>query len=511
MGGSFMNILLIDILRTSLEEVWPSAEHSLGLMYLSASLKMQFGSKLNIKIWNLISKPNRPENDKITLLEQLNDFKPDLVGIRCLSIGKIAFHETAQTVKEWNNNCLLIAGGPYPTDDAEDSLSSGYLDCIVIGEGEITFNNLVGKVLNQENWKDVEGITFRNNGNFIKTPLRPFIQDLDSLPIPDYSVIDLDRFSNQFLSFSSKISKPHANIMTTRGCPYKCAYCHNILGKNFRARSPENVLEEIQYLHNNYGITDFQIIDDIFNLDIKRAKKICDLIIQSKMELTLSFPNAIRGDRVDEELIDKMKEAGTKFISVAVETASPRLQKLIQKNLDLDKTFKAIEYIAKADIITRGFFMLGFPTETENEIEETINYAKESSLLGATFFTVVYFPGTALYKIAQSLGYYKNREYDVARDYVNVGEGPYDFSLETLTIKKKQAIREFAFTQKRLNEALRLLPNYFSQREIDGFFMAYVVSSRASLDEIKDEKVKNILRRYFVIAEKFSKKNEFYV
>jgi anaerobic magnesium-protoporphyrin IX monomethyl ester cyclase len=506
-----MNILLIDILRTSLEEVWPSAEHSLGLMYLSASLKKQFGNQLNIKIWNLVSKPNRSEIDKITLLEYLNDFKPDIVGIRCLSIGKVAFHETAKTVKEWNNNCLLIAGGPYPTDDSKDALSSGYLDCVVVGEGEVTFNNFISKLLNKEDWRDIEGITYRNNGYFKINPPQPFIKDLDSLPIPDYSSIDLNRFSNQFLSFTSKISKPHANIMTTRGCPYKCAYCHNILGKEFRVRSPEHVLEEFNYIYNNYGITDFQIIDDIFNLDLNRAKKICDLIVKSKMKITLSFPNAIRGDRVDEELIDKMKEAGTKFISIAVETASPRLQKLIQKNLNLEKTFKAIEYIAKADIITRGFFMLGFPTETVDELDQTIQYAKESSLLGATFFTVVYFPGTELYKLAQSLGYYTNSEYDVARDYVNVGEGPYDFSLEILTQKKKQAIREFAFTQKRLNEALRLLPNYFTQREIDGFFMAYVVSSRSSINEIEDECVKNILRRYFLIAEKFSKKNEFYV
>lgn len=506
-----MNILLIDILRTSLEEVWPSAEHSLGLMYLSSYLKKQFNNAVTIKIFTLISKPNQSSNERRMVLEQLNDFNPQVVGIRCLSIGQIAFHETVRIVKEWNKDCILIAGGPYATDDPEGSLSSGYLDCAVIGEGELTFNEFIQRLLFNKDWKDIKGIAFRNNGNIVKTSPRSYIEDIDSLPIPDYSVIELDHFSNQFLTFTSKISKPHANIMTTRGCPYRCAYCHNILGKTFRVRSPEKVLDEIRYIHNNFGITDFQIIDDIFNLDIARAKKICDLIIQSKMKLTLSFPNAIRGDRTDEELIDKMREAGTKFTSIAVETGSPRLQKLIKKNLNLDKVFKAIEYIAKTGIITRGFFMLGFPTETEEELNETLNYALESSLLGATFFTVVYFPGTDLYKLAQSLGYFKNGDFNITRDYVNVGEGPYNFSLETLTKAKRRAIRDFAFSQKRLNEALRLLPDYFTQREIDGFFMAYVVSSHTRLDEIEDEKVKEILRRYFVIAEKFSKKNEFYV
>lgn len=506
-----MNILLIDILRTSLEEVWPSAEHSLGLMYLSSYLKTQFRDSIDVKIFTLVSKPGQPDSDKNKILQQLNKVQPKVVGIRCLSIGQEAFHETLQTIKEWDKNCIVIAGGPYPTDDPEGCLNSGHLDCAVIGEGEITFNEFIKRLFEKKDWKDLQGIAYRNNGAIIKTPSRLLIDDIDALPIPDYSVVDLDQFSNQFLTFTSKISKPHANIMTTRGCPYRCTYCHNILGKKFRVRSPENVLSEIRYIHDNFGITDFQIIDDIFNLDMERAKRICDLIIQSKMNLTFSFPNAIRGDRMDNELIDKMREAGTKFMSIAVETGSPRIQKLIKKNLDLEKVFKTIDYVAQSGIITRGFFMLGFPTETVDELDQTIEYAKSSSLLGATFFTVVYFPGTELYKLAQSLGYFQHGSYNVSRDYVNVGEGPYNYSLETLTEKKKKAIREFAFTGKRLEEALRLLPNYFTQREIDGFFMAYVVSSRASLEEIEDEKVKSILRRYFVIADKFSKKSEFYV
>jgi radical SAM superfamily enzyme YgiQ (UPF0313 family) len=227
--------------------------------------------------------------------------------------------------------------------------------------------------------------------------------------------------------------------------------------------------------------------------------------------VTLSFPNAIRGDRVDEELIQKMAAAGTKFISYAVETASPRLQKLIQKNLNLDNMFKAIEWTTKAGIVTRGFFMIGFPTETEAEVIQTIEYSKASSLCGATFFTVVYFPGTELFRIAQSLGYFRKPGYDVQRDYVNVGDGPYAFDLATLTALKKKAIREFAFTRERIDRVLTLLPGYFTQREIDGFFMAYVVSSRASLEEIHDEKVREVLRRYFLVADKFSKKSEFYV
>lgn len=506
-----MKILLIDILHTSLEEVWPSAEHSLGLMYLASSLKKNFADSVDVRIWTLVSRTNKPDDDRTAVIEQLNEFNPHIVGIRCLSIGKDVFNLTAKTIKDWNPGIFLAAGGPYPTDDPAGSLQSGYVDCTVCGEGEITFSEIVKNLIENTDWKNIPGIAYRHNSIVIRNKAQCLISDLDTIPYPDYSLIDFERFSNRFLTFTSKISKPHANIMTTRGCPYKCAYCHNILGKTFRARKPESVLSEIRFLYDNYGITDFQIIDDIFNLDMDRAKKICGLIIKSGMKITLSFPNAIRGDRVDEELIDKMAEAGTKFISYAVETASPRLQKLIQKNLNLDKVFSAIEKTTKVGIVTRGFFMIGFPTETESEVNETIEFAKASSLCGATFFTVVYFPGTEMFRIAQSMGYFNEEGYDVQRDYVNVGDGPYDFSLETLIALKKKAIKEFAFTKERIELALRLLPGYFTQREIDGFFMAYVVSSKLRLNEVKDETVLRLLKRYFVVADNFSKKSEFYV
>ena len=506
-----MRILLVDILRTSLEEVWPSAEHSLGLLYLAGALKRAHGGRISLRIRTLVSKPSQPGADTTAMLRHLEEWRPDVVGFRCLTIGKDALHAAAAIVKEWDPACFVIAGGPYGTDDPESALRDGAVDCVVIGEGEATAADLVGRLLDRTPIGDVAGLAFRRGGRVLRTAPRALIADLDDLPLPDYSLIDLDAFSNRFLTFSSKISHPHGNIMTTRGCPYQCAYCHNILGKKFRTRSPEGVYAEIRYLHDRYGLTDFQIVDDIFNLDLERAKRICELIINGGLKLTLSFPNALRGDRVDLELVDKLAAAGTKFISYAVETASPRLQKLIQKNLDLDKTFRAIEDTAKAGIITRGFFMLGFPTETEEELLRTIEYAKASSLCGATFFTVVYFPGTRLYDMARSLGYFQDDGYDVQRDYVQVGEGPYDFSLETLKRLKTKAIREFAFTRERIENALRVLPAYFTPREIDGFFMAYIVSSQLTLDEVEDAFVKATLRRHFVVADRFSKRGEFYV
>ncbi len=506
-----MIILLVDILRSGLDDIWPAAEHSIGLMYLSSVLKSRFGERIDVKIWSLISLPNQLNEDHENMLNKLDEIHPDVVGIRSLTLSKDCVKVVAKTVKDWNRDCFLITGGPYATDDPCDALNGGLVDVAVIGEGENTTLDLIQRRMDRTSFTQIPGIAFQLNGKCKKTPSRELIFDIDSIPFPDYSEVDLDQFSNRFLNFTAKISSPHANIMTSRGCPYRCAYCHNVLGKKFRARSPEKVFEEISYIHDQFGITDFQIIDDIFNLDMDRAKQICDLIIKSGMKLTFAFPNAIRADRVDEELVDKMAEAGTRFTSIAIETASPRIQKMIAKNLHLEKAFNTIDLFARAGIVTRGFFMMGFPTETEDEVIETIEYAKQSRLCGATFFTVVYYPGTNLYRLAQSSGYFKEENFDVQRDYVQVGDGPYEFSLERLIELKKKAIFEFAFTGERVANALEIMPPYFSPREIDGHFMAYVVSSQATLNDIKDEKVRKLLNRHFVIAERFSKRSEFYV
>lgn len=506
-----MNILLIDILRSGLAEIWPAAEHSLGLMYLSSTLKAHFGTRLQIDVQSLISLPGHPDRDREAMRALLAAHAPDIVGIRSLTLSSDCVHTIADVIKQWRKECIVLAGGPYATDDPADVLSCGNVDVAVIGEGERTLVELVDAFLGASSHAHIEGIAYRSNGQVVRTPPRALISDLDAIPFPDYSVVDLDAFSNRYLSFVAKVSSRHANIMTSRGCPYRCAYCHNILGKSFRARSAESVFAEIRWLHDEHDIRDFQVIDDIFNLDMDRAKRICDLIIDSGMQLTFAFPNAIRADRMDEELIEKMARAGTKFTAIAIETASQRLQKLIRKNLDLDAARRTIELCTKAGIVTRGFFMLGFPTETEEEALGTIEYAKQSSLCGATFFQVVYYPGTKLHELAESLGFFKGEHNETQRDYVQVSDGPYAFAAERMVELKKQAIIEFAFTRERITRALELMPPYFTQREIDGMFMAYVVSSGARWEDLDDAFVRSTLKRHFVIAERFSRKREFYV
>jgi len=270
-------------------------------------------------------------------------------------------------------------------------------------------------------------------------------------------------------------------------------------------------MEEVRMLHDEQGVTKFQIIDDIFNLDKKRAMRFYELVIRSNLDLVLSFPNGLRGDRVNEEMVDAMWEAGVRYIAYAVETGSPRVQKLIQKHLDLDQIGEAISLSTARGILTRGFFMIGFPTETEEEALMTIEYAKSSDLVLAMFFTVVYFPGTPLYRLAQQMSKVSDYNLGLEDDYVRTREGPYAFTRDTLEELKLKAVQEFFFSDKRLRLSFDIMPNFYNQRDFDASMLVNIVSAKISESDIKYPQFAKKMHRYFLIANRFSEKEGFYV
>lgn len=160
-------------------------------------------------------------------------------------------------------------------------------------------------------------------------------------------------------------------------------------------------MSELELLVNDHGVREIQIVDDIFNLDLPRAKAICDQIVSRGIKITIAFPNGLRGDRMDRELLKKLKAAGCYSITYGAETASPRLQKKIRKNVDLDKLKEVIAWTDEEGIISQAFFMLGFPGETVEEMKMTVDYALKSRLMRAWFFAVVIYPRSGLYEMAK--------------------------------------------------------------------------------------------------------------
>jgi len=335
------------------------------------------------------------ELKKQSLKEEIEKHSPEIVGISAITTEAPSLHTIARLVKEVDKKTFVIAGGPHASSFTQKVLSDPNIDCVVIGEGEETAHDLVDAIVRKRDLGEVRGIAYRKNGGVLLTPARPYIDDLDALPFPAWDLVDLD-FYGRYRSMASVGLRKYMTLFTSRACPYRCIYCHNLFGKNYRTRSPENVLQEMEILVKDHGIEEFEILDDIFNLDIPRAHAICDLIIKKKLRIGFSFPNALRGDRLPFDLLRKFKDAGLNFTSIAVETASPRLQKLIKKNLNLDKIREAIRELHKLRVFTRGFFMLGFPTETREEMLSTIRFAIESELPSAMFFIVTPFEGTEM-------------------------------------------------------------------------------------------------------------------
>lgn len=408
-----MRILLIKAFRRSRTSI--SIVHPLGLMYIASTLKSKGFDQIEILDTRVLNKPYEMVSKRI------EEFKPDIVGISALTAEAESLNIISSIAKKTNPKILVVVGGPHPTAYPEEVLSNHNIDIIVYGEGEETFLELCTKYAggNHKEYLNIKGIAYRDGDRVRINPPREFISDLDRLPFPAWELIDMNAYL-KFTSMASLGHRPYMSLVTSRACPFKCIYCHNIFGKRFRARSPENILKEILLLRSKYGINEFEILDDIFNLDKRRAEQFWELVIAKIPDARFVFPNGIRADMLDENHIRKMKRAGVIYTAVAVESANERIQKLIKKYLNLDRIRNTIECLYEYRIFTNGFFMLGFPTETREEIINTINFACSSELTTAQFFIVTPFHGTELAELYKES--IKNFKIDFSKYEYYLGE-----------------------------------------------------------------------------------------
>ena len=368
----------------------------LGVMYLAAVLR-QAGH--DVKIYDTRFSPGNYDQ----ILSDVAEFHPHVVGLSALAYEADSMHNIASALKQQQRNIKIIVGGPFPFSNPEDVLGNPQVDSIVIGEGELTLPELIHVYqLGGTSLQDVKGIAYREGTEIKYTPPRPAIEDLDGLPFPAWDLIDIEKYRRSPRTDVNS-GKRYMVLFSSRGCPYGCIYCHKHFGRKFRPRSPESVVSEMEVLARRYHINEFEFADDIFNLDEDRAEKICDLLLEKGLKVTLSFPNGLRCDRLSRKLLQKLKAAGTRDISVAIETGSPRLQKYIGKNADIEKINTVIGWLAELKIRSRGFFMIGFPTETREEILKTIDFARQSKLDTAYFFQVTPFEGTRLAELCPGM------------------------------------------------------------------------------------------------------------
>jgi radical SAM superfamily enzyme YgiQ (UPF0313 family) len=295
-----------------------------------------------------------------------------------------------------------VVGGAYASSSPETVIKDPNIDFVVSGEGEVTICELAGALEKGHEVSGIDSLAFKNGGVALVNSRRAEIVDIDSIPFPAWDLVDMEKyFSSAYRTTGNPIpvSRRLIPLFTSRGCPYGCVYCHNIFGKKPRFRSVESVLREIELLVERYAPGEIEILDDIFNLDLVRAKRICDEIIKRGIKIRLSFLNGLRVDGMDEELIVKLKEAGTYYIGYAIESASSGVQERIGKELDLKKAREIIHLTVNRGIIICGYFMIGFPEETKEEILETIKFAKELPFHFANFSYVTPWLNTPLHAL----------------------------------------------------------------------------------------------------------------
>lgn len=373
--------------------LYPFTPPPIGILSIAAYLR----SKMPVDI-HVINQ--RLHNMKIeTIVQNAVRFQPDIIGLSVLTAFSYLLPEMCAMLKAALPGVPILVGGPYAAASAEEALKKVPVDVLVPGEGELATEAIVRAWQEGSDFEHIPGICWRKSDGSIQTNAGdlPILENLDSLPLPAYDLIDL---SNYWRVQSATPVPPHryAPLVTSRGCPYKCFWCHNIFGKKLRACSAGRIMEEITFLKRNYAIDHFEFYDDIFNFHSSRVLEFCELLQRQDFSVKLAFPNGLRADLLTPEIIDSLIGAGMYQASFSMETATPRLQKMIGKFMDVPKLLTAGEYAVSKKIYCHLLCMLGFPTETEEEIKDTIETACSSPFHTASFSTVTPFPGTPLYE-----------------------------------------------------------------------------------------------------------------
>ncbi|MEM3393778.1 MAG: radical SAM protein, partial [Candidatus Methanomethylicia archaeon] len=356
----------------------PKGEASITIKEVSENIELYLNQLNNLEnsLWQEI-------------IRDIKSFSFDIVGISVKTATFKAGLNIAKICKEINPNSIIIFGGPHIACLPEDSIKYDYIDYGVIGEGEITMSELLKSLEKGEEPNNVKGIIYKKNGKIIKTSPREPIKHLDELPIPDHENI---------INGKKYPPETHGEIITGRGCPYLCIFCasNKIWGRNVRFRSPEKVVDEIEYIKNKFGTNYFYIEDDTFTLKKSFAIEICNEIVKRKLDIKFSCET--RANLLDKELVKKLKMAGCDDISIGVESGSDETLEKIKKGINKNEIKNAFSIIKDVGgIKTSAFVMVGFPWEKRENMINTIEFAKSLKPDRLIFSIVTPYPGTELF------------------------------------------------------------------------------------------------------------------
>ncbi|MFP4083163.1 MAG: B12-binding domain-containing radical SAM protein [Candidatus Aminicenantes bacterium] len=374
-----------------------------GLGYLSAVLKDHHQVRIldlnNIKM-GFCGDPNpdMPRSEwEERIINAVDEFDPQLFGISVKTYTAEISRHIFKFIRSERPPLITLAGGPHITLDGFRYIQENKIDFGIQGEGEYSILKLAEDLEKDKKTRNIQGLLCWQNGELAHNPEYHAIQDLDSLPFPDYHHFSSVREHGGCL--------PEYPLLTSRGCPYRCSYCSmpKIMGSKWRIHTPRRVLEELHHAKLEYQSTGFTVVDDNFTLNSKRAEEICDLLILDKMNIPWNCQNGIRADQISGSLAIKMRRSGCRYVWIGIESADEKLLESINKGEELKDIVKGIRHLKRAGIRVGGFFITGLPLSTREADLKSIDFVKEQGIDGWWFYFVPY-PHTKAWEWVQAHG-----------------------------------------------------------------------------------------------------------
>jgi len=384
------------------------------------------------------------------IARKIADFAPDVVGVACLfSAMQWDAENVCRLVKQAAPAARTVLGGAHAGCMAEEILrEEPAADFVLLGEAEESFPALLAALKSGGSFSKLDGIAYRADGGVRLAPKTRYISDIDAIPFPARHRFDMTRYFTSAKSHGFFRNAPFTQMITSRGCPYKCAFCalDAHWGSRQRLRSAGNVLAEIELLVERYGIRELHFEDDNLTADKKRALELFEGMTQRGFHLSWHVPSGMAVNTLDERLLEKMRESGCYSVTLAIESGDPEVvRKLMNKPVDFKRVPGLVKKIRALGMDVRGFFMIGYPGETRDTIRRTIEYAKELELDWSYFSITSPIPKTAMYRTCIEKGYIKEGDFDPIRSFHRSIIRTPEFTPELLREIREEAIIDVCF------------------------------------------------------------------
>jgi len=393
------------------------------------------------------------------LRETMLRFRPGVVGISFTSVGGRAARALAATVRGIGPQVRIVGGGYGMSCSPAQLMSGGEFDYGVVGEGEITFVELLAHIEAGRAVGDVPGVVWRQGAEVVFNAPRPFAPDLDRFPFPAFHHFDVGSYGHVL------------PVFFTRGCPMRCLYCtaHKTAGRKTRSKSPGRFIEELKHYVQMYGVRVFNFADDNFAADRARAEAFCDLVIKEGLDIRWYLSQGIRADTVDEPLLRKMRRAGCTVVAMGVETVNPRSLKILRRGISLDQITAAIRAAKSAGMLVKTFNLIGCPGDTFADVMKTIRYNLDEGVDIPRYGVLYPFPGSDILEWVRQNGRINDNfdPYEIPKGTVtSIDDIPYE--TDTMSFRdiykanklfRLEANRQFirTFLRRHLGGAAKLL------------------------------------------------------